>query len=87
MKTLKWVKVIDMNKYIEINDKREWFDLDTDKQSVVFGHCGFIMGSAILRMNKSRYKVYIIWSYSATDMVFNGIGAAMDWLQKQYDNE
>ena len=40
-----------------------------------------------LRMNKSRYKVYIIWSYSATDMVFNGIGAAMDWLQKQYDNE
>ena len=22
---------------------------------------------------------------SATDMIFNGIGEAMDWLQKQYD--
>jgi len=36
-------------------------------------------------MNKNRYKVYVIWIVTATDMIFNGIGEAMDWLQKQYD--
>ena len=49
--------------------------------------CGNILGSAIHRMNKSRYKIYIIWKCGATEMIFNGVGEAMDWLQKQYDYE
>lgn len=74
-----------MNKYITINGKRKWFWLESDKQTVAFGPCGNILGSAIHRMNKSRYKVYVIWTGGATEMIFNGIGEAMDWLQKQYD--
>lgn len=74
-----------MNKYITINGKRKWFWLESDNQTAVFGPCGNILGSAIHRMNKSRYKIYIIWTCGATEMIFNGIGEAMDWLQKQYD--
>ena len=76
-----------MNKYIRINGQWKWFDLVWDKQTAVFGPLGDILGSAIHRMNKSRYKVYIIWKHRVTDMIFNGIGEAMDWLQKQYDYE
>ena len=76
-----------MNKYITINGKDKWFCLESDKQTAVFGPCGNILGSAIHRMNKSRYKVYIIWKRGATEMIFHGIGEAMDWLQKQYDYE
>ena len=76
-----------MNKYITINGKRKWFWLESDKQTAAFGPCGNILGSAIHRMNKSRYKVYIIWKYGATEKIFNGVGEAMDWLQKQYDYE
>lgn len=76
-----------MRKYIRINDKNKWFWLESDKQTAVFGPCGNILGSAIHRMNKSRYKIYIIWTCGATEMIFNGIGEAMDWLQKQYDFE
>lgn len=75
-----------MNKYIRINGQSKWFWLESDKQTAVFGPRGNILGSAIHRMNKSRYKVYIIWTGGATDMIFNGIGDAMDWLQKQYNS-
>ena len=74
-----------MNKYIRINGQSKWFWLESDKQTAVFGPCGDILGSAIHRMNKNRYKVYVIWIVTATDMIFNGRGEAMDWLQKQYD--
>ena len=73
-----------MRKYIRINGKDKWFWLESDKQTAVFGPCGNILGSAIHRMNKSRYKIYIIWTCGATEMIFHGIGEAMDWLQKQY---
>lgn len=76
-----------MNKYITINGKDKWFWLESDKQIAVFGPCGNILGSTIHRMNKSRYRVYIIWKRGATEMIFHGIGEAMDWLQKQYDYE
>ncbi len=76
-----------MNKYIKINGKSRWFNLFFDKQTAVFGASGNILGSAIHRMNKSRYKVYVIWKHGAMDMLFKGIGEAMDWLQKQYDYE
>ena len=74
-----------MNKYIKNNGVYKWFDFFFDKQTVVFEPCGNILGSAIHRMNKSRYQVYIIWKHGATDMIFNGVGAAMDWLQKRYN--
>lgn len=76
-----------MRKYIRINGKDKWFWLESDKQTAVFGPCGNILGSAIHRMNKSRYKIYIIWTCGATEMIFNGIGEAMDWLQERYNNE
>ena len=76
-----------MRKIIIIDRQERWFNLFFDKQTAVFGASGNILGSAIHRMNKSRYKIYIIWTCGATEMIFNGIGEAMDWLQKQYDNE
>ena len=76
-----------MYKYIRINGQRKCFWLESDNQTAVFGPCGNILGSAIHRMNKSRYKIYIIWTCGATEMIFNGIGEAMDWLQERYNNE
>lgn len=59
-----------MRKYIRINGKDKWFWLESDKQTAVFGPCGNILGSAIHRMNKSRYKIYIIWTCGATENDF-----------------
>lgn len=74
-----------MNKYIRINGKNKWFDLARDKQTAVFGPCGEILASCIHRMNKGRYKVYIIWTGGLIDTTFQGMGSAMDWLQEQYN--
>ena len=53
-------------------------------KAIVFEAHGIVYASAIYRMSKSRYKVYVITQKQVFDMVFHGISDALDCLQGFY---
>ena len=65
---------------------RKGFENTVLGQAVCFDGCGSIKAAAIYRMSKSRYRVYAILDGNGfRNVLCNGIGAALDYLQELYN--
>lgn len=77
-----------MRLYLRFGMDWKWFRNPVQGSSVVFGSYGRILGSAIERTSKSRYKVYVIATWGVIGGILEyGIGDALDCLQRFYDDE
>lgn len=45
-----------------------------------------VLAAAIKRTSKNRYNLYYITKNNANCLPFNGFGAAVDYLQRLYNN-
>ncbi len=73
-----------MNLYMKMGNYFKSFINPDIGKSVVFEAYGNILASAIYRMSKSRYKVYVITLTSVFETICSGIGEANDILLDFY---
>ncbi len=73
-----------MRLYLIIGDRWKWFSNPEVGEAKTFEAYGYILASAIYRMSKSRYKVYVITRTKVFETVCSGVGEANDILQDFY---